>query len=250
MNDAVKIIKKVTESHDTVTFKFQWNKKCKPGQFVMIWIPGCDEIPMSLSSVGDVKSVTVKAIGEATKKIHELSAGDTMFVRGPYGNGFKVTGKKILVVAGGVGTAAMMPLIRETKADVIMGARNSSELIFEKEISKYSELLVSTDDGSKGFHGNAVQLAKEQFSKGYDMIMGCGPEIMLYYLHKACIEENIKCQLSLERYMKCGAGVCGACMLDEHRVCKDGPIFNEKQISGMKEFGRSKRDSSGILIKL
>lgn len=252
MNDAVKIISIKEEAYDTKTFTFNWEKECRPGQFVMVWIPGVDEIPMSLSSTKGDKSITVKAIGDATRKLHELKKGDTLHVRGPYGNGFTVDKKKkILIVAGGVGMAAVMPLIRDTKADVVLGARTDRDLIFEDEAAKYSNISISTDDGSEGFHGNAVQLMKQKLSENkYDMIMGCGPEIMLFYLHKACVEEKMECQLSLERHMKCGAGVCGACMMNQNRVCMDGPVFTGEQIDMMNEFGKLKRDASGLLIKL
>ena len=251
MNDVVKIVSVKEENYDTKTISFEWNVKCKPGQFVMVWIPGVDEIPMSLSSTEGLKSITVKAIGDATKELHKLKKNDDLHIRGPYGNGFKIPKKNILVVAGGVGMAAVMPVIRQTGCDVVFGGRTSKDVIFEKESSSFSELSVSTDDGSRGFHGNAVQLAKQKFSeRNYEMVIACGPEIMLYYLHKACAEEKIKCQLSLERYMKCGAGVCGACMMNENRVCMDGPVFTGDEISKMNEFGRSKRTASGNLIKL
>jgi len=252
MSDAVRIISVNKESHDTRTFTFEWNKECIPGQFVMVWIPGIDEIPMSLSSTKGMKSITAKAIGEATKKLHELDKGDELHIRGPYGNGFSLNAeKRILIVAGGVGMASVMPVIRETGADTVIGARNSQELMFEKEAAKFSDVRISTDDGSMGFRGNAVQLARQMISeKDYDVIIGCGPEIMLYHLHRLCVEKNIECQLSLERYMKCGAGVCGSCMMNSNRICADGPVFTREQISGMTEFGRAKRDPSGLLIKL
>jgi dihydroorotate dehydrogenase electron transfer subunit len=252
MNDAVKITSVKKESHDTRTFSFRWEKDCRPGQFVMVWIPGTDEIPMSLSSTEGEKSITVKAIGEATRKLHELRKDDILHIRGPYGNGFAVnSGEKILIVAGGVGMAAVMPMIRATGADTVLGARTSGELIFEEEASSHSDIRVSTDDGSRGSRGNAVQLAEQRLSeKAYDIVIGCGPEVMLYHLHRLCVKQNVKCQLSLERYMKCGAGVCGSCMMNTARVCADGPVFTGEQISGMSEFGRFKRDPSGLLIRL
>ena len=251
MSDVVKIISVKEENYDTKTFTFKWDVKCKPGQFIMVWIPGVDEIPMSLSSTEDVKSITVKAIGDATKALHKLKKGDDLHIRGPYGNGFKIPKKNILIVAGGVGMAAVMPVVRQTGADIVFGGRTSNDVIFENEASSFSELSISTDDGSKGFHGNAVQLAKQKFAeKKYDLVIACGPEVMLYFLHKACTEAKIKCQLSLERYMKCGAGVCGACMMNEQRVCMDGPVFTGDEISKMDDFGHIKRSPSGNIIKL
>jgi len=253
MSDVVTITSIRTESRDTKTIEFQWDKDIKAGQFVMVWMPGVDEVPMSVSSTGEKKSITVKAIGEATNALHILKKGDRIGIRGPYGNGFTVKKKKeILVVAGGVGIASLMPLIRGTGADTVIGARNADEVIMEEEAKKYSKnVWVSTDDGSYGFKGNAVQLMKEKMKlKRYDVVMACGPEVMLYHLHKACADLGVKCQLSLERFMKCGAGLCGSCVMDGMRVCEDGPVFDTEQISKLKELGRIKLDPSGTKVRL
>jgi dihydroorotate dehydrogenase electron transfer subunit len=253
MNEIVKITSVKKESADCKTFEFKMGGKATAGQFVMVWIPGVDEIPMSLSSVGEIKSITVKAIGDATKTLHDLKRNDHIGIRGPYGNGFKVKKKdRILVVGGGVGMAALMPLIRDTGADTVIGARNKKEIIMEDEAKKYSKnVWVSTDDGSYGFKGNAVQLMIEKLAaKKYDIVVACGPEVMLYYAHKECTEAGIECQMSLERYMKCGAGLCSSCVIDGMRICEDGPVFDCKQISKLKEFGKIKRDPSGTKVKL
>lgn len=253
MNDTVRLINKRKESHDTYTFDFKWDAPALPGQFVMIWVPGVDEIPMSLSKTGDVKSITVKGIGDATRTLHKMEVGDPIRIRGPYGNGFSLEGyDNILAVAGGVGAAALLPVIRGMGCDTVIGARSSNEIVLDKDAQEYSDnVWISTDDGSVGFHGNAVQLAKEKASsKKYDLVIGCGPEIMLFFLHKACKEMGVECQLSLERHMKCGAGVCGSCMIDDQRVCKDGPIFDSQQLDSLSDFGNRKRDECGCLVSL
>lgn len=251
MSDIVKIIGKNEEAYDTKTLEFQWDEKASPGQFVMVWIPGIEEIPMSLSKTGRIKSITVKAIGDSTRKLQELSFGDSMNIRGPYGKGFQFKkGEKALIVGGGVGTAAILPAIKETGADTIIGARTDKDIILADVASKYAKnLWFSTDDGSMGFHGNAVQLMKEKIAEnGYDMVYACGPEVMLYFLYKACVELGVDCQLSLERYMKCGAGVCGCCVIDDQRVCRDGPVFTKEQISKLDDFGNRNRDVCGRIV--
>lgn len=253
MSDFVKIMGVTEEAYDTKTLEFQWDEKASPGQFIMVWVPGMEEIPMSLSKTGRIKSITVKAIGDSTRRLHELTYGDSMRIRGPYGKGFDLgKGKRILIIGGGVGTAAIMPAVKEVGADTIIGARTDKDIIIKDIASKYARnLWISTDDGSMGFHGNAVQLMKEKVAVGdYEMIIACGPEIMLYYIYQACVELNLDCQLSLERHMKCGTGICGCCMMDDMRVCKDGPVFTKEQISKMKDFGIAKRDECGRLIKL
>ena len=194
--------------------------------------------------------ITVKAIGDATRAIHELKEGDRISLRGPFGNGFDLDSGKMLIIGGGVGTAAIMPAVAATGADTIIAARSDRDVILEEKARKFaSNVWIATDDGSKGFHGNAVQLMREKVAENdYDCILACGPEVMLYFTYKACEELDLDCQLSLERYMKCGAGVCGACMCDEHRVCKDGPVFTGEQINKMKDFGTGRRDACGTFV--
>lgn len=252
MSDVVTIKKVVQEAYDTKTFVFDWDAEVRPGQFIMIWIPGVDEIPMSVSGITDAtKSITVKAIGDATNAIHRLGEGDKLSIRGPFGNGFDLSSKNVLIIGGGVGTAAIMPAVVQTGADTIIAARSDKDLIMLDTARKHaSNLWIATDDGSVGFHGNAVQLMKEKLKeKSYDFIVACGPEVMLYFTYKACEEQDQDCQLSLERYMKCGAGVCGCCVMDDQRVCRDGPVFTRSQISKLTEFGVSKRDACGRVVK-
>ena len=84
----------------------------------------------------------------------------------------------------------------------------------------------------------------------YDVVLGCGPEIMNKYLLKACEENGVPVQLSLERIMKCGAGLCGSCVINGLRVCADGPVFTGDEVKKMSEFSVSKRDHAGRCVKL
>ena len=252
---AVNIASRAEEAEDVVTLRFDWDAPASPGQFIMVWIPGVDEVPMSLSYLGDRRGITVKNIGEATKALTSLQAGDQMIVRGPYGRGYHVPKGKVLAVGGGTGMASLLPALeRVPTADVhtAIGARGERELLFEERAKRTSSnVRVSTDDGSKGFHGNAVQLAREMMSSTkYDMVLGCGPEKMLYFLHKLCAEKGVPCQMSLERYMKCGAGLCGSCAIDGKRVCREGPVFTGDELKDMKEFGKQRRDECGGRLRL
>ena len=128
----------IEESYDTKTFVFGWNEEVRPGQFVMVWVPGLDEIPMSVSGINArTKSITVKAIGEATRKIHELGVGDRIRIRGPYGNGFDLSRGEMLVVGGGVGTAAVIPAIVQSGADAIIAARTKDDVIMDDLASAF-----------------------------------------------------------------------------------------------------------------
>ncbi|MFA5453121.1 MAG: dihydroorotate dehydrogenase electron transfer subunit [Candidatus Methanomethylophilaceae archaeon] len=234
-------------------FTFDWNVKVHPGQFIMVWAPGMDEIPLSLSSTGTEKSIAFKIIGDDTKKLSEMKKGDKLRIRGPYGNGYTLDKKKkILVVGGGIGIAPLLSVIKTISVDAVFAARDKQEVEYSVPLAKEycNEHWIATDDGSLGFHGNAVDLVKDVMKDHkYDMIIACGPEVMLYFLHRYCTEANIDCQMSLERYMKCGCGICGACMIDDQRVCADGPIFTGEQISNMNDFGHYNRNACGSLIK-
>lgn len=252
MTDFVKILGITDEAYDTKTFEFQMDEKASPGQFVMVWAPGMHEIPMSLSKTGRIKSITVKAIGEDTRALHSKTVGDVLRVRGPYGRGYVLEpDRRYLIVGGGVGTASILPAVKETGADTIIAARSDKDIILRDRAMKYADnVWIATDDGSEGFHGNAVQLLREKCAeKEYDCVLACGPEVMLYFTLKACQDLGLDCQLSLERFMKCGAGACGCCVMDGQRVCRDGPVFSRAQVEKMKDFGNSKRDECGRVVK-
>ena len=251
-----KIIKTENESSDVKTLFFEYPKKTISGQFFMIWIPNVDEIPMSASYIDkNVKGITFRRVGEATRTLFGLREEEKIGVRGPYGNGFKINGKRILFVGGGTGIVTIAPAVEETinnkiLSTVILGVKNKSELFFEDRIKKYgAEVHVSTDDGSKGYKGFATDLAKDLLAKNkYDYVLTCGPEIMMKKLFE--ISRNIPFQASLERYMKCGIGICGQCTVGKGlRVCEEGPVFDGKTLKNVEDFGVFKRDAAGRKIK-
>ncbi len=251
-----KIIETKNENNRIKTIKFEYNKKITPGQFYMIWIPGIDEIPMSVSYIDkNIKGITFKKIGEATNALFNLKKGDKIGIRGPYGKGFKLNGKKILFVGGGTGIAMLAPVIEEAikkkfNSTVIIGAKTKNELFFEKRIKETgAELFISTDDGTNGTKGFTTDIAEEIIKKNqFDLILTCGPELMMKKLMD--ISKDINFQASLERFMKCGFGICGQCCIgDGIRVCTEGPIFDEKTLKKIQDFGIFKRDASGKKIK-
>jgi dihydroorotate dehydrogenase electron transfer subunit len=247
-------IRNEAENVKTITFKYP--NKSKPGQFFMIWIPGVDEIPMSVSYLDKgIKGITFKKIGDATSALYKLKKGECIGVRGPYGNGFQLKGKQVLFVGGGTGIATIAPAVEHTvknknEATVIIGAKTKDELFFEDRLKKCgAKILVSTDDGSKGFKGFATDLAQDILKKeNIDSIMTCGPEQMMKTL--LTYSNNIFFQASLERYMKCALGLCGQCCIGEGlRVCMDGPIFDGKTLKNVTDFGEFRRDSAGRKVR-
>lgn len=248
----VKESKKINSN--TYRLTFHWETEAKPGQFVMVWKPGMEEVPISLSSTKLDKSITFKVVGDDTKKLSETKCGEHIQIRGPYGNGYKLDindKKKILLVGGGIGMAPLIPVMKCKTVDCVIASASSEEaLSYQKTAKNYCKnVWISTDDGSAGFHGNAVDCVKQVLKeKDYDEIIACGPEVMLFFLHQFCNKIHMEHQMSLERHMKCGCGVCGACMMDDKRVCRDGPVFNGYEIDKMKEFGTSKRSADGSIV--
>ncbi|MFQ5815014.1 MAG: dihydroorotate dehydrogenase electron transfer subunit [Candidatus Hydrothermarchaeaceae archaeon] len=249
----IKDVKAETNSHKT--FILDAKVDAIPGQFVMVWIPGLDEKPFSLSYVKGDMGVTVLKLGPFTTEMHTLNEGDMLGVRGPFGRGFKISGDKILIVGGGCGVAPLAPLAeiacnRGKDVTAILGARTASEVLFSERIRKAgARVIITTDDGTAGLKGYTVDALKDLLKEeDFDQCCTCGPEVMMARVVEQT-HGKIPTQASLERYFKCGIGICGQCVLDEAglRVCKEGPVFRYKElIDG--EFGKYRRDASGAKI--
>ncbi|MBS7629993.1 dihydroorotate dehydrogenase electron transfer subunit [Candidatus Bathyarchaeota archaeon] len=256
----VKVEEVKQEAKDVFTLYFKDNfcSSASPGQFIMVWIPGVDEIPMSLSTINQkgVSSITVRSVGEATRILCETKVGEKIGVRGPFGNGFTLKGSKPVLVGGGTGVPALYPLaskmlISGIKPSFILGARNAEQLLFKDRLQEIlDDLIISTDDGSLGFKGYASEcLGRLILEKKCDSIYTCGPEQMIVSIFKEAERRNIFVQASLERYVKCAVGLCGSCGIGPFRVCKDGPVFDSISLRAvMNELGFKKMDPSGRLI--
>src|SRR3989337_4340776 len=174
------IITKVVDETPTIrTFFFDTSFELIPGQFMMVWIRGVDEIPMALSYEN---AITVQKVGPATSALFELGECDSFGIRGPFGNGFDIKKGRILLVAGGVGAAPLAPLAEQAassgvKVTTLLGARTKDELLFRERFEAVGELRVATDDGTEGKHGYVTQLLDDP--KNYSQIYCCGPEVMM-----------------------------------------------------------------------
>lgn len=249
MMPAAVTIKAIVEETPSVrTFYFDPSIPSSPGQFVMVWVPGVDEIPMALSSP---HSVTVQRVGDATAAMFRMAVGDRLGIRGPLGNGFTVSGRT-LAIGGGVGVAPLLNLVTAGEVSTfLLGARTKEELLFAPVIASACSLRIATDDGTAGRQGFVTDLMDEIDLADYDHICVCGPEIMmvkvLERLNRAGLAE--RGQFSLHRYMKCGLGICGSCSMDPRglRVCRDGPVFTGIDLLE-SEFGKYSRDATGSRI--
>jgi len=198
----------------------------QPGQFVMLWLPGMDEKPYGVAGISPLR-ISVGARGPFSNKLAAMKKGERVWVRGPYGKGFELKGKRILLVGGGYGFGPLRFLAEAAKkkkisATAICGARNKG-LLMEPAVCK---TIFTTDDGSQGVKGNVLVAMKELLAKEkFDTVYTCGPERMMSAVAYAAREAGAGCQLLLERYMKCGIGICGHCCIGEKLVCMDGPMF-------------------------
>ncbi len=252
--ETVKIKDIRRETPSIRSFYLDIDMDAKPGQFVMLWVPGVDEFPVALSRIHDKCSLTVKAIGKGTEAMHRMATGDILGIRGPYGNGYSLEDRDTLAVIGGYGGASLLPAVDELNrrgvdVKVALGASCADELLFADELSEISDLELCTDDGSVGKHCMVTELATGMFD-GVEQVLTCGPEKMMKKTVDLCLERDISVQASLERYMKCGMGLCDSCSIDGLQVCVDGPVFTGERLREVKEFGRFERDPTGRRVPL
>ena len=256
----VKIKETIIETPTVKTFVFPWDitDDIHPGQFVMVWDLDTEK-PMTISIIdreNNLMGITVRKAGPFTNNMYDnIDVGDMIGIRGPYGHGFDLHHyNKILAVGGGSGIASLAPLLSfYDNVELVSAASTKDELVF---VYRFKDIDVKvyecTDDGTKGFKGFSTELAENLLKDGdYDIIVGCGPEIMSYKLYELSKKYDVDCQLSLDRYMKCGLGICGQCCMDDGgvRVCVEGPVFDKNLLSQLTEFGKYRRDASGSIVK-
>jgi len=255
----VRITRLTKVTHETpvdVTIEFNDPAPIFPGQFYMFWVLGAEEVPMSASIIGkgDKRGATARNFGPTTAKMRDLKRGDRIGVRGPFGNGFSMNWKKPLFVGGGAGMASIITAVdawaaRGRRPVVIVGGRSSADLLYEKRLKRLgAHFHLTTDDGSKGYHGTAVALAADLMDReDISHVVTCGPERMLVALLRETSARKVKMEAALERLMKCAMGVCDICSIDGVRVCRQGPVFDSKFMLASKQFGRFELNASGHL---
>jgi len=255
-------IEKIIEETPTVrtlVFSDEVFANVLPGQFAMVWIPGVNELPMSvmISLEKGKGALTVRKHGVASTSLYNFKVGDYIGMRGPYGNSFTIKQGKLLLVGGGTGLVPLMRLLTFLKKTdeviVLIGAKTKEEVFFEKlanqllEHNKH-EIIVVTEDGTYGKSGLVTDEMENLLSeKKFDAVYTCGPEKMMHKVVQLAHAKKFHVQASLERMMKCGMGICGSCCADEVLVCRDGTVFDGDYLLSNKEFGYTHRNKAGIL---
>lgn len=207
----------------------------EPGQFYMLraWKNGpLLSRPISIHNLYEDKiEFMYQVVGEGTEALSKLNSGDELEITGPLGNGFdtdKINGR-IAVVAGGIGTAPMCYLIKKLKGKDIVAYYGFRDNVYDlEEITDIvKEVNITTEDGSVGYKGYITDIFKPEL---YDMVLCCGPEIMMNKVIGMCKEKNVSIYVTLEKHMACGIGACLVCTCKtksgNKRACKDGPVFN------------------------
>jgi dihydroorotate dehydrogenase electron transfer subunit len=233
------IVAVVSEGPQVRTFVFDLHLEADPGQFVMAWLPGVDEKPFSLVRADPV-TLAIARVGPFTTAVHALGVGDRLWLRGPLGHGFTLpkppTSNRqpaMLLIGGGYGVAPLHFLAERARAadwdaDVVIGAWTAAEVVFPERFAALgAQVVITTDDGSLGQHGVATDAAHRLLAKrGYQALYACGPEPMLEAVERLARSYRLPAQLSYERNMRCGFGVCGTCARGGWLVCRDGPVRN------------------------
>ena len=262
-----KIVKKTPLTANEILFEIKLEDGSelnqKPGQFVEISLFGIGEAPISVSSSPTKKStfeLCVRKVGNLTTKLHKLNVGDLIGVRGPFGNGFDVDflkDKDLLFIAGGLGLAPLRSLFnyvldnRSNYGRVILlyGCKEPRELLFSDELAALEKradveykVAVNWCPENELWTGNigviTTLIPQVNFDPKTTYAIVVGPPIMYKFVIadlKDCKVPDDHILLSLERRMKCGAGKCGHCQINEVYVCKDGPVFNYSKIKGLPE---------------
>lgn len=252
---AAEVIAVTRESADVVTLHVRapGSLRFLPGQFSQLSLPGIGEVPISISGHdGAALEHTVRAVGEVTRALCALEAGDELGIRGPYGRPWPldaIAGRPVAVIAGGIGLAPLRGALRAMLADperfprvdLFYGARSPDDSIFVREMLGWLEeprfTLHCTVDAAtpawRGHVGVVTRLLDRKSIAPDATAMICGPEIMMRFtieaLERLGVDDD-RIWITMERHMKCATGFCGRCQYGPWFVCKDGPVFRYDEV--------------------
>jgi dihydroorotate dehydrogenase electron transfer subunit len=242
----IRVEEVITESSLAKSFIFRSKIDYQPGQFIMVWVPRLDEKPFSISYHGeDSFGITVALKGRFTKRLHQMKVGDSLGIRGPFGQPFTLKEDPTCIVGGGIGIASLAVLIERLKMStsggpvIVQGARTESELLYR---TRFRDMMLYTEDGSAGRKGLVTDpLDDLHLRHGFKALYTCGPEPMMVKVFEFARKYNLFLQASLERYIKCAIGLCGQCSCNGLRLCIDGPVVNAETLATLEDFGRFAR---------
>lgn len=221
-----------------------------PGQFVMVYVFGIGEVPISVSGALDRPApllLTVRAVGPVSTAICASPPGAVLGIRGPFGTAWPIgssPGADVVVLAGGIGLAPLRPVLLqalERRSDygavvLLYGARTPADLLYPTELEAWREgasVDVTVDAADSSWRGKVGVVPKLVPTADFDPATAvgfvCGPEIMMRYGVEALLARGVRpdqIHVSLERNMRCGLGHCGHCQLGPTLICRDGPVYS------------------------
>jgi dihydroorotate dehydrogenase electron transfer subunit len=217
----------------------------QPGTFVHLQLTGGSSHilrrPFGVAGA-DLKRGTItviyRLVGEGTRLMAALPNGSILSCLGPLGRGFTLTDKPAVLIGGGTGMAPLLFLadrLAGCNTTVIVGGKTASEVFWTDWLSQ-GRILATTDDGTAGHKGFAVDILAEAIqAAGASMVYACGPQIMMEKAAAIAAECGCSCEVSLESYMGCGTGGCLGCVVDgrdgkRYKVCHDGPVFPAEEV--------------------
>jgi anaerobic sulfite reductase subunit B len=231
-----------------------------PGQFVMVYVFGVGEVPISVSGPpeqpGEPVVLTVRDVGAVTHAICGSEPGSVLGLRGPLGNSWPVEaaeGGDVVVVAGGIGLAPLRPVVLRTLAHrddyqnvwVLYGARTPQDLLYRDELEAWRYELgvdVTVDAADPSWTGGVgvvpALITRADFRPEAATAFVCGPEVMIHFTVEVLRARGVPDErifLSLERDMRCGVGLCGHCQLGPTLICRDGPVYTQAQVARLME---------------
>ena len=216
----------------------------EPGQFLHIKCQDSSVLrrPISICDVTDgVLSVTAEVRGEGTEWLSRRQPGEKLDILGPLGNGFNLKHENILVVGGGIGAAPMLYAARRAGVrTAVLGFKTKDSVILTEEYRAVcQQVYITTDDGSYGERGTVLRPLEHLLNTvSCGAVLACGPKPMLKAVAALTASLEIPCQVSLEERMGCGVGACLVCACKTQteageqmkRVCRDGPVFDAREV--------------------
>lgn len=237
----------LVENSYTKTLVLAGTLAATPGQFVMVWLPGVEEKPFSLAGADPIRLV-VAAVGPFSRKLHDLQVGDTLWLRGPLGRGYRWPApatplQRTVVVGGGYGVAPLLFLARQILSNghevtAVIGARCASQLLLVEAFRDLGiPVLLTTEDGSAGRMGLATDALTGLLNgRAVNGVYACGPTGMLRAVADLCKTAGVPVQVGWEALMRCGIGLCGSCEAGAGWLtCLDGPVFSFDPIDPASE---------------
>lgn len=244
-----KVVEVIRHTDIEYTFRMSHAGAVRPGQFFEVSIPKYGEAPISVSGIGDdTVDLTIRRVGKVTDEIFEHYAGDTLFMRGPYGNGFDLElfkGRELVVIAGGTGLSPVKGIVdyfcehpeESQGVTLVAGFKSPGDILFFEDFGRWKRAMnvILTVDCADDDTACQIGLVTEYIprlaikNKATAAAVVVGPPAMMRFSTQGLLDVGFPAEniwISHERKMCCGIGKCGHCKIDDVYVCLDGPVFN------------------------